>query len=232
MGETILQTLRDTWAGYIHTMAHVLPRLLATASVVAAGWLIAAIAQGLTLRVERLLRFERFSERVGMAELLRKAELPAAERLLAALVFWLLFAGFILAGIDAFGFETLAILRDEVVLLVPRLVTSFAILVVGLILANLAWRVVLLRAVNAGWPSPRLASGFVYSVLASLAWAMALYQVGIARSIVLAAFAIAFGAVLLALAIALGIALAPLVRRLIEERLASRRSEPDGASHL
>jgi hypothetical protein len=233
MAEAILQTLRETWSGYVEALRFVIPRLLAMVSVIAAGWLIAATARAVAARVLGWLRLARLAERTGTAELLRKAELPPADRLLASLVFWLLFVAFLLAGLDALGFETLGTLRVEVSHLVPRLVASLAILAVGLILANVVWRIVLLATVNAGWPAARAVSGGVYTLLVTVAVAMSLDQLGVARGIVLAAFAIAFGALMLAIAIALGIGGGPIARRLLEERFASRvRPETDGSSHL
>ena len=134
-------------------------------------------------------------------------------------MFWLLFLGFLLAGLDALGFRRCESLRAEALLLVPRLVGALAILAVGLVLANVVWRIVLLAAVNAGWPSARLVGGAVYFLMVTIAAAMALDHVGLARPIVLAAFAIVFGAVMLALAIALGIG-----------RRADRAARPRGAS--
>ena len=62
---------------------------------------------------------------------------------------------------------------------------------------------------------------------------MALDQLGVARSVVLAAFVITFGALMLALALALGIGAAPIVGRAIQERMAARAQPPaDGSSHL
>lgn len=233
MVDAILTTLRETWTGYVEGLRLVIPRLLAMLSVVAAGWLIAAIARAAVGRGLGLLRVARLAERTGTAELLRKAELPPAERLFASAVFWLLFLGFLLAGLDALGFHTLASLRVEVLALVPRLVGALAILAVGLVLANVVWRVVLLAAVNAGWPSARVVGGAVYFLTVTVAVAMALDHVGLARPIVLAAFAIVLGAVMLALAIALGVGLGPLVRRLVDERLTRRGGpESDGSSHL
>lgn len=233
MLEAILLTLRDTWSGYVEGLRLVIPRLLAMLSVVAAGWLIAALARAVTGRVLAWLRVARLAERTGTAELLRKAELPPAERLVASAVFWLLFLGFLLAGLDALGLKTLAALRSEIGQLVPRLVGAFVILAVGLVLANVVWRVVLLAAVNAGWPSARLAGGTVYFLTVTIAAAMALDHIGLARPIVLTAFAIVVGAVMLAVAVAVGVGSGPLVRRLLEERLGSRpRPDSDGSSHL
>ena len=233
MAEAILITLRETWSGYVEGLRLVIPRLLAMISVVVAGWLIAALARAVVGRGLAWLRVARLAERTGTAELLRKAELPPAERLVASAVFWLLFLGFLLAGLDALGFKTLQAMRSEIGLLVPRLVGGLAILAVGLLLANVVWRVVLLATVNAGWPSARAISGSVYFLIVTLASAMALDQIGFARPIVLTAFALVVGAVMLAIAIAVGVGSGPLVRRLLEDRLSKRaRREPDGSSHL
>jgi hypothetical protein len=62
---------------------------------------------------------------------------------------------------------------------------------------------------------------------------MAREQIGIARTVVLTAFAMAFGAVMLAAAIAFGIAGAGLARRVVEEQLAVReKPRADSMSHL
>ena len=233
MIEAILQTLRDTWSGYLDALRVVLPRLLSMLSVIAVGWLIAAAARAVVARLLGGLGLPRLAERTGAAEMLRKAELPPVERLAGALVFWVLFAGFLLAGLDALGFETLSTLRADVSRLVPRVVASLAILAIGLVLANVVWRIVLLGAVNAGWLFARAVSGGVHALLVTLAVAMALDQLGVARSVVLAAFAITFGALMLALALALGIGCAPIVGRAIEQRLATRgQPRVDGSSHI
>ena len=233
MIDAILTTLRETWSGYVEGLRLVIPRLLAMLSVVAAGWVIAAVARAIAVQVIRWLHGPRLAERAGVAELLRKAELPPVERLVASVLFWGLFLGFLLAGLDALGFATLEALRHEIAPLVPRLVGGLVILALGLFLANVAWRIVLIGAVNAGWPSARLVAEAVYLVTATVAGAMALDQIGLARPIVLAAFAIVLGAVMLALALAVGIGAGPIVRRVLEDRLARRRGkEPDGTSHL
>jgi hypothetical protein len=231
--EAILRTLRDTWSGYLEALLTILPRLLSMLSVIVVGWLVAAAVRTVTARVLNWLRLPRLAERTGAAEFLRKAELPAADRFAASIVFWLLFGGFLLAGLDALGFRTLAVLRQELSSIVPRLIASLAILATGLVLANVVWRGVLLSAVNAGWPFGRSIAGAVYALLLGVALAMALNHLGVAPAIVLVAFAIAFGALMLALALALGIGGGPIVRRLLEERLGERgKQRTDGASHL
>ena len=234
MAEAILLTLRETWSGYVEGLRLVIPRLLAMLSVVVAGWLIAALARAVVGRVLGWLRVARLAERTGDggAPAQGRAAAGGAPRRLRGLL-------------------------DPLPRLPPRRPrrarasrpsrrcgprsacscrgwsAALAILAVGLVLANVVWRVVLLAAVNAGWPSARLVGGAVYFLTVTIAAAMALDHVGLARPIVLTAFAIVVGAVMLALAIAVGVGSGPLVRRLLEERLVERsRPESDGSSHL
>jgi hypothetical protein len=233
MLEAIVSTLRETWSGYVEGLRLVIPRLLAMLSVVAAGILIATLASAVTRTLLRFLRVGQLSERTGAAELLRKAELPPAERLVGSGVFWLVLLGFLLAGVDALGFETLEAMRAELALAVPRLLGALMILVIGLVLANVLRRAVLLAVVNAGWPQARLSGSIVHFLALAIVAAMVLDHLGLARPIVLAAFTIVTGAVALGLAIAVGIGAGPLLRRALEERFGERRPPgSDGASHL
>jgi uncharacterized protein YneF (UPF0154 family) len=65
---------------------------------------------------------------------------------------------------------------------------------------------------------------------------MALEQIGVAKTIMLTAFAIAFGAVMLGVAIAIGIGGGQVARRLLErqfpERPPAAAPRPDELTHL
>jgi hypothetical protein len=233
MAETILDTLREAWTNYLHAIRAFLPRVLATLSIIAAGFLLALALRAATRKILAWVRFDALAERSGAAELLRKAELPPAHRLAGSVVFWLVFVGFLISGIDALGFRGVEGLMVDFVHFIPSLVVGLVVLVVGLLVANFVWRATLIAAVNAKLSAARLLAGAVRVLLVVLTSTMALEQVGVARTVVLTAFAIAFGAVMLAGAIAFGIAGGGLARRVLEEQLGGRpRPERDGMSHL
>jgi hypothetical protein len=153
--------------------------------------------------------------------------------LAGAVVFWLVFVGFLLSGIDVLGLTALQGLVAGFGTFVPRLVVALAILVVGLVVANFAWRATLLAAVNARIGSPRLLSNAVRALILILAVAMALEQIAVAQTVVLTAFAIAFGAVMAGLAIAFGIGGGNLARRFLEQQFPERPpADSDRVSHL
>jgi len=233
MTEMFLGVLRETWTNYARTARAFLPRVLAMLSIVLVGWLLALLMALLTRKVLGWIRLERLSERTGTADLLKKAELPAANRLAGTAVFWLVFVGFLLSGLDALGFQGVEGLSSDFVRFIPRLIVGVLVLLVGILVANFAWRACLLAGVNANLAGARLLAGGVRVLIVALAAAMALDQVGIAREVVLTAFAIAFGSPMLALAIAFGIAGAGLARRFVEDQLAGKdKPGSDGMSHL
>lgn len=233
MAEMFLGILRETWTNYASAARAFLPRVLAMLSIVLVGWLLALLFGSLTRKVLGWIRLERLSERTGTAELLKRADLPPAKHLAGTVVFWLVFVGFLLSGLDALGFRGLEGLLSDFVRFIPRLMVAVLVLLVGLLVANFAWRACLLAGVNANLSSSRFLAGGVRILIVVLTVAMALEQIGIARGVVLTAFAIAFGAVMLAAAVAFGIAGAPLARRLVEDQLAGKdKPGSGGMSHL
>lgn len=233
MTEMILEALRDTWTTYLKGMAALLPRLIAMLTIFLVGWLIAVAAAFAARRLLLLLRLNRLAEHSGAADVLKKADLPSADVLAGRAVFWVLFVGFLVSGVDSLGLQALEGLLFDFVHLIPRLAIALAVLLAGLLAANFAWRATLLAAVNANVPSARMLSGLVRAVILVTSVAMALEQIAVARSVVLTAFAIAFGAVMLALAIAVGVGGAPIARRLLEQNFPERlAAPPDDAGHL
>ena len=149
MAQMIAEAVRNAWTNFLQSVVVYLPRVLATLSIVIAGWLIAALLRVLTRWTLRWLRFDTLSERIGLAALLRGADLRPASALAGSVVFWLVFVGFLLSGIDVLGLTALQGLVLGFGAFVPRLIVALAILAVGFVVANFAWRATLLAAVNA-----------------------------------------------------------------------------------
>lgn len=233
MGEMVLQAVQQASTNFVRAAAEFLPRAVVTLSIVLVGWLIAAVLRRVTRTLLARVGFGRLCERQGVADLLRSAELPNAETIVGALVFWVVLVGFLLSGVDVLGFAAVRGLVAEFTLFVPRLLVGLVIVVVGVVVANVAWRATLLAAVNAKLPSPRVLSGTVRALVLILTAAMALDQIAVARTIVLTAFAIAFGAVMLGLAIAFGVGGGGVARRILEHWFPEREPQArDDVGHL
>lgn len=233
MAQMIADALRDAWQNFLAGIALFLPRVLATLSILVAGWLIAWLLGTLTRRVLGWLKFNALTERTGGGEMLRRSGLPPADALVGSIVYWLTLIGFVLSGLGTLGLSGTEDVVAEFLHFVPQLVIAFVILAVGFAVANFVWRATLLAAVNAKLPSARMLSAAARFMIMLLAVAMALEQVAVARAVVLTAFAIAFGALMLGVAIAIGIGGADMVRRTLEEQFRTREPrDQDPAPHL
>lgn len=229
----IADALAASWANFATGVALFVPRLLAALIIIAVGWILAAVVRGIVRRLLAWVQFDRLVERTGASEMLRVAELPRAEILLAEIAFWVIFVGFMLSGVDALEFRALEGMVAGFVRFVPRFVLSLAILAFGMLIANFVWRATLLAAVNGGLPSARLVAGAMRLLVVAISVAMALEQLGLGTTVVLTAFAIAFGAVMLGLAIAFGLGGRDIARHLLEQQVRSReRRDSDVTPHL
>jgi hypothetical protein len=234
MAQMIVQAVSQAGTNFLDAIRTFLPRMVTTVSIIVAGWLIAVVLATVLRWLLGWLRFNAWCERAGVAGLLRTAELPAPDALAARVLFWLVWIGFLLSGVDVLGFAALEGMVETFVRFVPRLAVALAIAIVGLLAANFLWRTTLLAAVNARTPSPRLFAGAVRALVLILAGAMALDQIAVARTIVLTAFAITFGAVMLGLAIAFGIGGGSVARRFLERQFPDQPPDrkTDDAAHL
>lgn len=229
----IADALAASWANFATGVALFVPRLLAALIIIAVGWILAAVVRGIVRRLLAWVQFDRLVERTGASEMLRVAELPRAEILLAEIAFWVIFVGFMLSGVDALEFRALEGMVAGFVRFVPRFVLSLVILAFGMLIANFVWRATLLAAVNGGLPSARLVAGGMRLLVVAISVAMALEQLGLGTTVVLTAFAIAFGAVMLGLAIAFGLGGRDIARHLLEQQVRSReRRDSDVTPHL
>ncbi len=178
------------------------------------------------------MKFDRFSEDAGAAQLLNKAALPSSTELLSRLVFWVVFFGFILVGINALGFIAI---EDDIArffLFLPRLFVAVLILFFGMFASSFFSRAALLAAVNANMRSARILGYCVRVVIIVLAVSMAFEELGIAENTILAAFAIVFGALMLGLAIAFGLGGKDLARHFLERRFSEEKISAEKADEL
>lgn len=219
----------------VESVLRFLPGLLAALLVVAVGLVLGLVLRAIVKKTLTAARFDRLCDAIGLTHVLSRADVGGSPSEIAAtLVFWLLFVSFGMAGLSALQVAVVNQLIAEFFLYLPRLLSALAIVLVGFLLGSFLARAALLAAVNAGVPSPRVTSLAVKFLITILSFAMALEQLQIARSIVLAAFVITFGAVMLSLAIAFGTGGKEVARRVLERQFTPPPEPPahDDISHL
>jgi hypothetical protein len=205
--------------------ARFLPRLLAMLVIAVLGWAIAYFLKIVVRGALRLAKFDKLSESAGANQLLTKAALPSSTELMARLVFWVVWVGFFLLGVEVLGVVGLQEYVSRFFLFLPRLLAGVFIVFFGLLAATFFYRAALLAAVNANLPSARVLAVSLRTVIVILAVSMAFEELGLADRTILVAFAIAFGALMLGLALAFGLGGQDLARRFLERRFLHDKQE-------
>ncbi len=200
------------------------PNILAVLLIILLGFLLARIFRGLLRRFLKAVKFDAWSDRMGLTALMRKADMwRRPSEAAAGLVFWFLVLGTVMAGLSALHLQVFDNLVARFILYLPRAFSALFILVFGYIIAAFFGRAVLLAAVNSGYNYARLLAETVRLLLTVFVLAMALEQLQLAPGIVIAAFSIIFGGIILALAISFGVGGIDAARKMIE------RQEPGAA---
>ena len=233
MIQDIADALVQSWRTFTTAFVLFVPRLVAATIIFAGGFVVSRLVRRAIQRLLAWLRFDRLSLRIGASEMLRKAEMPTAEVLVAKILFWLVWIGFIVAAVDTLQFTSFQGLVQEFFRFVPRVLVALLVFALGFLIGNFLWRATLLASVNAGLPGARLLSGALRLLVIAIAVVMALEQLGLATTVVLTAFAITFGALMLGLAIAFGLGGRDAARDLLEQQIrAKKEPDADAAPHL
>jgi hypothetical protein len=223
----------QSWRNFASAFVLFVPRLVAATIIFAGGFVVALAARRAIHRILVWLHLDRLSRRSGASEMLRAADMPTAELLIAKIVFWIVWVGFIVSAVDTLQFAPFQGLVHQFVLFVPRFLVALLVFTLGFLIGNFLWRATLLAAVNVGLPGARLLSGAVRILVVAIGVVMALEQLGLATAVVLTAFAIMFGALMLGAAIAFGLGGRDAAKQLLERQFrASKDRDSDAAPHL
>jgi Mechanosensitive ion channel, conserved TM helix len=233
MIQEIAEALAQSWHNFATAFVLFVPRFIAATIIFAVGFVLSILTRRLVRRLLAWVRFDRLALRTGASEMLRVAEMPSAELLVAKIVFWIVWIGFMVSALDTLQFGPFKGLVNEFFRFVPRFLVALLMLALGFLVGNFVWRATLLASVNAGLPGARLLSGTLRLMVIAIAAVMALEQLGLRTTVVLTAFTITFGALMLGLAIAFGLGGRDAARELVEQHFrAQGKRETDAAPHL
>jgi len=225
MREMILRELTEAGHELAKGFAHFLPRLIVMLILVFVGWVVANIVKVALRGILGFIKFNQLSENAGASQLLAKATLPSATELLSRFAFWMAWLGFILLGVSVLGILGLQEQIARFFLFLPRLFVAMFIMFFGLLAASFFSRAVLLAAVNANVPSPRVLSLALRTIIIVFVLSVVFEELGLAEQTMLVAFGIAFGAIMLGLAIAFGTGGRDLARSFLEKRFVREKKE-------
>jgi hypothetical protein len=222
--ELILEPLEDVF----HTIKQFLPNLLAMLVILIIGLVVARVLRAVLVRILTAIKFDSWSDRMGMTSLMRKGDLWAKPSLaLGSILYWVMIIVALMMGLSALKIHAVDRLVEQFFMYLPRAFSAILILLVGYVLAGFISRAVLIAAVNSGYHYAKLLAEAIRLLLTVLILAMVLEQLQVAPGIVLAAFSIIFGGIVLALSISFGVGGIEAAKRMIEREAVEK--DPDKA---
>ncbi|MBE0712555.1 MAG: hypothetical protein IH583_09235 [Candidatus Aminicenantes bacterium] len=220
----IVQPLRDV----TQKLVAFLPNLLTGIAVFAIGLVVAWLVKLLVVRIIKLLKLDAAFARSGVTDALQKmAVKDTPSKLIGRMFFWLVVIIFFVLSLSVMRAPVIDQLLEKFLLYLPNIFVALIILASGFVLGNFLGRAALIASVNAGVKLSGLLSKGVKTVILLFAFVMALEQLGIGRSTVIATFTIVFGGMVLALALAFGLGGKDLARTLLEKRF-KKDGDADG----
>jgi hypothetical protein len=205
-----------------------LPNLLGFLALLLVGYVVARLLKAATQKV---------LEKVGLDQKLHESDAnryvetvmsgARPSRGIALVVFWLVFAFFLFAGIGALGIPALTTFMNDVLAYLPNVIVAIVIFVAAAVIAGAVAAGV--SRVMGDTPTGKIVATVVPALVMIIAMFMILEQLRIAEEIVRIAFAATMFALALGLALAFGLGGRDLAGRMLEDAYRKGKEEKEQA---
>ncbi len=233
MNNFLQRVIIEPFDRFSERVLYFLPNFLSFILIFTSGIVLGFVLKTILLKLFRVIKLDKFSERSGMVEALKKSGIKEPVSLiLSRLIGWLTVIIFSILSLGSLDVPAIERILERFVLYLPNIFVATIILFFGYLLSNFLGRTALIAAVNAGWKVSGLTGNLVKVTVFLLAVTMALEQLGIGRSTIVITFAIIFGGVVLALAIAFGLGGRDIAKDYIEKKIKGEEEKKDEISHL
>ncbi len=210
MSQGPLAQFRDRLTDYLPTFAGGLVVLLLG---VAVGW----VAKRAVVRALIWLRLDRLGGRHAWRAAFSKGDVRSAlYNVIGSIAMALIIMVFLINALQIWGLGALAQMIERILFYIPNLGVVAIIVGAGLLLANTLAAKIEDALEEEDVAKPRLLAKIFKGALLAVVGALAMWQLGFARQIVLAAFLIGFGAIGIAFAVGVGLGSAKAIQKLWE----------------
>ena len=210
--ETIQEPLRVMWT---NTMGFV-PNLLAALVILLVGWIVARVVRYLIQRALKLVQLDKVSEKAGINDALKQANLPEPSQVVAKLFYWIVMVLALVMAVNAVKLTVATELLNRLLLYLPNVIAAIFVLVLGFFFGSLVRGLVQTALGGTETMDPEVAGKAAQLAIILFAAAASLEQLRIATILITNAFTVAFAAIAFALALAFGLGCKDLVKGWVE----------------
>lgn len=209
-----LESMGEATTGAIEALVESLPLLVAALLLVLAGWVVARLARGGTMKLAAgvnalLVRF-------GRRRVQRSAQMtPAVVSVVGNVAFWLVMLVAVALAARVGGLQMFTVWLDRIVSYLPTLLAGGLILLAGWLVSTLARDVVAAALESAGSEQSHFFGLMAQAAIFLAALVIGLDQIGIDVTMLTILFGVIVGGLLLCLALAFGLGARSFVGNLI-----------------
>lgn len=179
-------TITQTFSSALDAIILFIPRLIGAAIILIVGWIVAAILQKI---VEKLLNVVRLDEWLQKAGVEKRGDRNVWSKVLSLIVFWTVIFFFLVPAVDSLNVARVTVVLNQLLAYIPNVFAAVIIAIVGLILANLSYQVVVDAAENMGRDTANLLANIAKYALLIVTGLIVMSQLGIASTIIQIIFA-------------------------------------------
>jgi hypothetical protein len=212
------------------------PKTLEVILIIVLGFILAWAVKFLSGRIMKLIKLEDLCDRIGFTTALARANIKRSPSdIIRLILYWLVIFGVLILSLSTLNVQVVNELSSSFLLYLPRLFIAVLVLIFGYFLAKFAARAILIALVNAQVKSAKPISLAVHILILILFVTMGIEQLGIAKGVVVATYAILLGGVVLALALAFGLGGKDIAKDFLEKKAKTAdrsKKKPDEFSHI
>lgn len=187
--DNVTQIISDSFADLSSNFISFIPTIILAIALLFAGFIFAWFLEIISRRIMKFIMLDRVVEKIGLKSLFEKAGLKISfTRLLSGIIYWFVLIVFLASVVDVLGLSQLSEFLDSLVAYLPNVVAAVAILVIGILVANLLFNVVKNASESANLKSASFLASLTKWAIFMFAFIAALVQLKVAPDLLTVLF--------------------------------------------
>jgi hypothetical protein len=215
-GEVFTQSLQNVWLG----VASFVPNLIIAIIIFAIGWILAILIEKLVEHLFKALKIDAALKSAGLEDIVKRAGHNLNSGLfIGALVKWFIIVVFLIASFDVLGLTQVTMFLRQVVMYLPQVIVAVLILMVAMVVGSAMERIVIASSKATNMRSAVMLGHVTRWAIWIFAILTALFNLGIAPSIIQTVITAIFAGAALAIGLAFGLGGKEYAQKVIESTM-------------
>lgn len=209
-------------------MVNFIPKILFLVVFLVLCWLIAYLLRNFVDWALRNIGFDRFCDRAGISEFLRKGQVDyTPAKLMAVFVYWLIIIIILVSVAALIGAKPFDLMMEKMVQNIPNFTGGLLLFIIGVLIVNFIGNFIHTLANNANFPQADALSRGVKGIGILFILMVTLEFTGIGEKTLVFSFQVIFAGIIFALALAFGLGCKDIIQKHVE-RILKKIQEGNG----